>query len=88
MLLDESTGPFKNVPPDGALPELNSLKPPVVEAAEWELDKGWQDTLLGLPDDFQMLECCIHADEGECKGDHGLDKVMFLFPQILRVAAT
>lgn len=75
LLLDEATGPFRLFPPDGALPDLETLAAPTVEAAEWEVDKCWQDTLMGLPEDFQMLECCVHANETECKGDHNLDKV-------------
>lgn len=75
LLLDEATGPFKAFPPDGALQDLETLAAPAIEAAEWEVDKSWQDTLMGLPEDFQMLECCVHANENECKGDHHLDKV-------------
>lgn len=77
LLLDEATGPFKLFPPDGALADLETLATPQVDAAEWEVDKCWQDTLLGLPDDFQMLECCVHANETECKEDHNLDKVSY-----------
>ncbi|CAG9819672.1 unnamed protein product [Phaedon cochleariae] len=36
----------------------------------------WQDTLQGLPGDFRMLECCVHAEEAECKADHRLDKIL------------
>lgn len=78
LLLDEAIGTFKLFPPDGALPELDTLTIPLTDAAEWELDKSWQNMLIGLPNDFQMLECCVHANETECKADHNLDKVSSL----------
>ncbi|CAG9819671.1 unnamed protein product [Phaedon cochleariae] len=75
LLLDQAIGVFRGFPPDGALPDCEALVPPTVQAAEWEVDKMWQDTLQGLPGDFRMLECCVHAEEAECKADHRLDKV-------------
>lgn len=75
ILLDEAIGVFSAFPPDGALPDLRGLADQPVEAAQWELDNTWQDTLLGLPEDFQMLECCVHAEKNQCSEDHKLDKV-------------
>ncbi|KAJ8966870.1 hypothetical protein NQ314_003264 [Rhamnusium bicolor] len=74
LLLDEAIGIFRQYPPDGAIPDLKELVARPVQAAEWETDPTWQDTLVGLPDDFQMLECCIHATPAECNNDHNLDK--------------
>ncbi|CAH1992630.1 unnamed protein product [Acanthoscelides obtectus] len=76
LLLDEAIGVFRQYPPDAALPDLSTLPKEPVEAAEWEMDKTWQETLAGLPEDFQMLECCVHASEDECSSDHKLDKIL------------
>nr|CAH7753598.1 unnamed protein product [Callosobruchus chinensis]CAH7754394.1 unnamed protein product [Callosobruchus chinensis] len=76
LLLDEAIGVFRQYPPDVALPELSTLPKEPVEAAEWEIDHTWQETLAGLPEDFQMLECCVHAMEDECNSDHKLDKIL------------
>ncbi|KAG5897939.1 hypothetical protein JTB14_014052 [Gonioctena quinquepunctata] len=76
LLLDEAIGIFRTYPSDGALPNTYEIPKLQVEGAEWEYDKMWQDTLAGLPDDFQMLECCIHATSDECKKDHKLDKIL------------
>uniref|UniRef100_A0A6P7H7Y8 Uncharacterized protein LOC114348298 n=1 Tax=Diabrotica virgifera virgifera TaxID=50390 RepID=A0A6P7H7Y8_DIAVI len=76
LLLDQAIGPFQTVPPDGALINCSELKEVCVTQADWERDSMWQDTLSGLPDDFQMLECCIHSNPDECKDDHALDKIL------------
>lgn len=78
LLLDEAIGVFRMVPPDGAIPDLKSLHSEPVPAADWEIDTTWQETLAGLPDDFKMLECCVHSTTVECKGDKNLDKVINL----------
>ncbi|XP_023022037.1 uncharacterized protein [Leptinotarsa decemlineata] len=76
LLLDEAIGIFRTFPPEGALPNCYEIPSCQVQAAEWEYDKAWQETLAGLPDDFQMLECCVHASVAECKNDHKLDKIL------------
>lgn len=35
----------------------------------------WEDTLFGLPEDFQNLKCGVHQTAQDCAIDHGLDKV-------------
>ncbi|XP_018571602.1 vasodilator-stimulated phosphoprotein-like [Anoplophora glabripennis] len=76
LLLDEAVGVFRSIPPDGAIPDLKSLHTAPVPAADWEIDTTWQDTLVGLPDDFKMLECSVHATSAECKADKNLDKIL------------
>lgn len=75
LLNDEVYGIFAFPPPDGALPELESLETEPVTAAEWEIDTTWEETLNGLPDDFQDLECSVHKCKEECGRDHQLDDV-------------
>ncbi|XP_056644785.1 uncharacterized protein LOC130450433 [Diorhabda sublineata] len=76
LLLDQAIGPFGSIPPEGALLNCNQLEELKVAQAEWETDNMWQDSLSGLPDDFQMLECSVHATPQECKDDHALDKIL------------
>lgn len=75
LLNDEIDGIFQNKPPDKVLEDPKSLPIEQSTAAEWESDKMWQETLLALPDDFQMMECCVHSDKENCKTDHKLDRV-------------
>lgn len=75
LLNDEAYGIFLEQAPSGALPEINAIQHEPIPAAEWELDKMWYETLLGLPDDFQSLECSVHSHTDQCKRDHALDQV-------------
>ncbi|KAJ8982708.1 hypothetical protein NQ317_004517 [Molorchus minor] len=84
LLLDEAINIFRQPPPNGAIPELEVLQQDPIPAAEWEMDRTWQDTLAGLPDDFQMLECCVHGNVVECKTDHNLDKASRTFKYKIR----
>lgn len=36
----------------------------------------WQETLQTLPDDFQKLDCSVHANRSECAADHALDTIL------------
>lgn len=76
LLNDEAFAIFVDPPPDGALPDLDPSYQDPTPAAEWELDKTWSDTIDGLPDDFQSLECSVHACKAECDADHQLDQIL------------
>ncbi|ERL93968.1 hypothetical protein D910_11253 [Dendroctonus ponderosae] len=76
LLLDEAVDIFREYPPDGALPDLQSVHPLNVPAAQWETDNMWQDTLQNLPDDFQLLDCFVHEDPDTCRKDHQFDKIL------------
>lgn len=75
LLLDEAYGTFNKPPPSGALLEIEDLEKHPIPAAEWELDKMWQETLQGLPDDFKSIECSVHDNKTDCERDHSLDQV-------------
>lgn len=75
LLLDEAYGTFSKPPPQGALLEVEDLERQRIPAAEWELDKMWQETLQGLPTDFNNIECSVHEKKADCDGDHSLDQV-------------
>ncbi|EFA02313.1 uncharacterized protein LOC664256 [Tribolium castaneum] len=76
LLNDEISGVFEKSPPDDALADLRSILPDPSTAAEWEADRMWQETLLSLSDDFEMMGCCVHGSKEECQQDHNLDKVL------------
>lgn len=63
------------MPPEGALAELDDIEIKTLPAAEWEMDKTWMETIQGLPNDFQPLECSVHGSKEECDDDHNLDTV-------------
>lgn len=75
LLNDEITGVFHNPPPEEALTDLKAIQPEPSTAAEWETDRMWQETLLGLPDDFEPMTCSVHSSPEDCQKDHQLDKV-------------
>lgn len=75
LLNDEVSGIFREKPPDDALVCLKTIHPEPSTAAEWETDRMWQETLLSLPEDFEMMTCSVHGSPDECKQDHRLDKV-------------
>ncbi|KAL1509548.1 hypothetical protein ABEB36_004262 [Hypothenemus hampei] len=76
LLLDEVIGIFRVHPPDGPLPDLRTVRPFTVTAAQWETDNMWQDTLQNLSDDFQLLDCFVHEDPVQCRKDHQFDKIL------------
>ncbi|XP_060531631.1 uncharacterized protein LOC132705192 [Cylas formicarius] len=76
LLLDEAVSIFRQYPPDGALPDMSSIRSTPVTAAQWEIDGTWQDTLRNLPDNFQMLDCSVHETQEECNKDHSLDRIL------------
>ncbi|CAG9766628.1 unnamed protein product [Ceutorhynchus assimilis] len=76
LLLDEAVDTFRRFPPDGPLPDLQSVRPGPVAAAQWETDNMWQDSLQNLPDDFSLLDCYIHDEPEMCKKDHQFDKIL------------
>lgn len=78
LLNDEVTGVFQKAPPEDALVDLRSICPEPSAAAEWEMDRMWQESLLSLPDDFEMMGCSVHGSSNECQQDHKLDKVSFV----------
>ncbi|RZC37152.1 uncharacterized protein BDFB_011118, partial [Asbolus verrucosus] len=76
LLNDEISGVFQNRPPNDNLADLNSIQIEPSTAAEWELDKMWHETLLSLPDEFEMMQCTVHGSQEDCQQDHKLDKVL------------
>ena len=76
--MDEAIGMFKSAPPDGALPDLDSIRSDALQTCEWERDTTWNDALQNLPDDYQMLPCTVHTDSAGCDADHNLDIVKLL----------
>ncbi|KAK4886813.1 hypothetical protein RN001_003084 [Aquatica leii] len=76
LLNDEAYGIFQTTPPTNALPEIDSIDHEIQPSAEWEMDQMWQETLMGLPDDFQKLSCSVHEFAVGCEDDHGLDIIL------------
>lgn len=76
LMNDEVVGIFEELPPNGPLLDLASFPEPKFEAASWERDKMWEETLQAIPDHFEPLECSVHNDLDECKRDHKLDRIL------------
>lgn len=79
LLNDEAYGIFLNPPPDGALIDISDIEQEPIPAAEWEMDHTWADTIDGLPENFQALECSVHLNRAECETDHSLDQVKYFY---------
>lgn len=81
LLNDEAYGIFRAIPPEKAIPDIESIPHQPIPAAEWESDEMWRETLLGLPATFQNLICTVHDTPSGCAADHQLDTVnTFRFP--------
>ncbi|XP_017774750.1 PREDICTED: uncharacterized protein LOC108561364 [Nicrophorus vespilloides] len=76
ILNDEAYGIFTQIPPAGALLDLESIEKEQFPAAEWELDTTWQDTKRNLSEEFEPLQCSVHSTLDECNSDHLLDKIL------------
>lgn len=76
ILADCGVHIFRMHPPEGPLPDIHDLEVIPVQSAEWELDTMWQDTLLGLPEDFHILSCPVHQSKEACLCDHRLDNIL------------
>ncbi|KAF5302906.1 hypothetical protein FQA39_LY02086 [Lamprigera yunnana] len=76
LLNDEAYGIFATCPPAGALPDIYAIEHEVQPSSEWEMDQMWQETLLGLPEDFQKLKCGVHEQCTGCEEDHALDIIL------------